>query len=276
MENETVEPVGLGRLHARKTHFDVAAAPRHWVGGAPVPTAIANAFHLVFPMGERFFVRSVRHYEDAIDDPVLREQVKGFYAQEGRHAREHEIAQEKLRAEGYRIDRFLKIYERLAFGVLEPSFPAIFRLSTTVALEHFTAVLAEGAFRREARDAVHPAMHALLLWHAAEEIEHKAVAFDVLKKVDDRESIRIAGLVIGVLTLAGFWALGTAMLLQDEKDLSWRQIARQLSEWRQKDRVVGRVFVRGIQRYLKRGFHPWQTNNLDEARRVLAELGLAA
>ncbi len=52
--------------------------------------ATGNALHLIFPMGERFFVRAVRHYMSEIEDLSLREQIRGFFGQEGRYAHEHE------------------------------------------------------------------------------------------------------------------------------------------------------------------------------------------
>jgi len=52
-------------------------------------THFFNALSLLFPAGERFFMDSVRHYRDDIDDPVLKKQVLGFIGQEAMHTREH-------------------------------------------------------------------------------------------------------------------------------------------------------------------------------------------
>ena len=91
MTTTTQAPKELGEIRPRVMGFEFDdSIPRHWVAGAAVPTAMGNALHLIFPMGERFFVRAVKHYADRIDDPQLRAQIKGFYAQEGRHAHEDE------------------------------------------------------------------------------------------------------------------------------------------------------------------------------------------
>ena len=68
--------------------LDAPLAP-HWAG-SPFATHVFDALSSVFPDGEAFFVRSVRHYADRIDDPGLRDRIRGFAAQEGRHSAEHD------------------------------------------------------------------------------------------------------------------------------------------------------------------------------------------
>ena len=242
--------------------------PRHWVAGEALPTAMGNALHLIFPMGERFFVRAVRHYEASIEDPALRAQIKGFYAQEGSHAREHERVFALLEGQGIDIREFLALYRTLAYGLIERVSPAKLRLAATAALEHYTAIMAENALAHGLVGRVDPGMQALLLWHACEEIEHKAVAYDVLQAVDPGYALRVAGMVMATSTLIGFWSLGTAMLLRQEK-LGLREVLRQLRAARQQNPVGRQVFVRGLREYLRRDFHPWQTNNLGLARAYL-------
>src|SRR5580765_8138654 len=93
---------------------DLATIPRAWLGGSQVATAISNGVNLLFPHGERFFVRSVKHFLPQIDDPELRAQIKGFFGQEGRHASAHDDFNDVLRAQGYEIDRFLGSYKRIS------------------------------------------------------------------------------------------------------------------------------------------------------------------
>src|SRR5882757_1345373 len=93
---------------------DLATIPRAWLGGDPVATGISNGINLLFPHGERFFVRSVKHFMDRIDDPVLREQIKGFFGQEGRHAHAHDEFNQILRVQGVEIDRFLERYKQIS------------------------------------------------------------------------------------------------------------------------------------------------------------------
>jgi hypothetical protein len=268
-------PPTLGLIQPRKIGFpfDPAVIPRHWVNGKAVPTAMVNALHLIFPKGERFFVRSVRRYQDQIS-PGLREQVRGFFGQEGRHAQEHERFFAIIEAHGFSVDRFLRIYEAIAYRGIERLAPDKLSLSVTVALEHYTAILAEGAFEEGELDHFHPAVRDLLAWHAAEEIEHKAVAFDVLAEVDDSYALRMAGMALATATLIGFWALGATMLIRQER-LGVREVLRQFKELRDHRSLLRTVFVRGMREYLRPDFHPWDHDNLALARDYLAGLDAA-
>ena len=251
-----------------------APVPRHWFGGNAVATQIANGVNLLFPAGERFFVRSVNHYLDAVDDPLLRAQIKGFFGQEGRHAREHERVFAMLEGQGYDVARFLRVYERIAYGALEKIAPPALRLSATAACEHFTAIMAENALSRGILDRAHPAMRALFLWHAAEEIEHRAVAFDVLRRVSPSYGLRVAGMAVSATLLAGFWAAATLTLLLQERDVPR---ARLREDWRaaRATRRQRAVFLPGIREYLRPGFHPSQKDTDRLASAYLASVGLA-
>lgn len=243
----------------RDPDLDLAAVPRHWMGGSAVGTAVSNGINLLFPQGERFFVRSVNHYLDQLADPTLRAQVKAFFKQEGHHAAAHDRFNAVLRAQGFEIDRFLDAYSAVSRWI-ESRMPPKLNLAGTAAAEHYTAILAEGAFTRGVLDHVDPTMRELLAWHAAEEIEHKAVAFDVLREVDDRYALRIAGLAYATVMLGMFWAWATAMLLRQEK-LGLRGVLRELRKMRAEDPVVQRVFLRGIRQYIRRDFHPRDNAN---------------
>ena len=238
----------------RALDVDLSTVPRHWLAGNAVGTAIANGVNMLFPHGERFFVRSVKHFLGEIDDPELRAQIKGFFGQEGRHAHAHDEFNAVLRAHGFAIDGFLARYAAISSWI-EQRVPAKLNLAGTAAAEHFTAILAEGAFSNGILDALDPRMQQLLAWHAAEEIEHKAVAYDVLQQIDPSYALRIAGLAYATLMLAGFWAWATAMLLRQEK-LGARGIVRELGRMRRQDPVIRRVFTAGIRQYLRREFHP--------------------
>lgn len=277
MTTTTQAPKELGEIRPRVMGFEFDdSIPRHWVAGAAVPTAMGNALHLIFPMGERFFVRAVKHYADRIDDPQLRAQIKGFYAQEGRHAHEHEKVFAWMERQGLDIRRFLAIYKKIAYAGIERISPHKLRLAATAALEHYTAIMAENALKHGLLERVHPAMREMLVWHACEEIEHKAVAYDVLQQVDGSYALRVAGMVVATGTLIGFWVLGAAMLLRQEQGLTLRETLRQLRAAMQVNPLGRQVFARGLREYLRRDFHPWQTDNLALARSHLERLERAA
>jgi predicted metal-dependent hydrolase len=261
----------------RKPPLGFEDVPRHWFAGLAVPSHISNGVNLLFPHGERFFVRSVYHFLDKIEDPALRAAIKGFCGQEGRHARAHEDYFDTLRAHGYDIDGFLAAYERLA-GRMEKLASPELRLAATAAAEHYTAIMAEGAATEMPFDLVDPAMRELLLWHAAEELEHKSVAFDVLQAVNPSYALRVAGMVMSTVMLSGFWIAATATLLRQDgigpldalRRLRAMREAAKTSGVKAPRPIVRRVFLRGIREYLARDFHPDQNDNYHLAAELLA------
>lgn len=255
--------------------FD-ADIPRWWLGGSALATHLANGVNLLFPPGERFFIRSVRHYLDRIaDDPALVADVHAFFGQEGRHAQAHDRVMKMLEEQGYDVATFMRVYEAICYGFIEKVAPPKLRLSTTVAIEHFTAIMAENALRDGVLDLAHPRLKALLSWHAAEEIEHRAVAFRVLQRVDPSYPLRVTGLAVATTLLAGFWIAGTAMLLAQDRE-GLRRVKREAPELGERNPFGKRVFGKGIAKYLRRDFDPAAPSDLDElASRYLAAAGLS-
>jgi predicted metal-dependent hydrolase len=250
-------------IRPRKMAFDFGAdIPRHWFWGSPFATHMANGINLLFPLGERFFVRAVRKFASHVDDPLLEQQVKGFIAQEVRHGMEHERFFQVLESQGYEVQTFLRIYERIAFQGLEKIFSDKMGLSVTVALEHFTATLAENALSRDFLAHAHPTMRDLLLWHASEEIEHKAVAFDVLKKVDDSYALRIAGLLMASATLVPFWFAAAIMFMRQDRDVPLSALLADRRRVKQVDQKGSGQLVAAFLEYLRPDFHP---NDRDDA-----------
>lgn len=272
----------IPKLRSPGFAFD-ASLPRHWFAKNVVATHIANGVNLLFPAGERFFVRSVHHYLDQVKNPELKAQVKGFFGQEGRHAKEHERMFDSLREQGYPIDRFLALYERVAYGIIEKYAPRSLSLATTAAAEHYTAIMAENALRMNMLQNAHPTVRALLHWHAAEEIEHRSVAFDVLQEVAPGYGLRMAGLAMATVCLAGFWVMGTSMLLAADPDATIERIikdfrlARQarLSRHPNAKGAAQAVFLRGIREYMRPDFHPSQSDMDHLAEQYLTSVGLA-
>jgi hypothetical protein len=265
-------------IRPRSPRFDFDQVPRHWFANSVIGTAFANGLNLLFPAGERFFVRSVRRYLDRIDDPKLREDVKGFSGQEGLHAYAHERQFEALERQGYSVRPFLRFYEAFAYGFVEKIAPAQLCLAATAACEHFTATMATNALAREAEGALllkEPTMRALLLWHAVEEIEHRSVAFDVLNEVNPSYELRVAGLAVATTLLFGLWMAGAGTLLAQERPKLSR-VKRELRARRER-RVNYKApdFGAAFRAYLQRDFHPSRETAGDGlARAYIAAAGL--
>jgi hypothetical protein len=153
-----------------------AATARWWLEGDPYGTALYNAMSATFPKGEAFFVESVRAYREGADEKLAAE-IKAFTTQEVMHSREHVAFNKRAIQAGYDLSRLdEKVDERLD---LVRSRHPIVNLAATMALEHFTAMLAHQLLadprHLEKADAESAA---LWRWHAIEEIEHKGVAYD--------------------------------------------------------------------------------------------------
>lgn len=251
---------------------------RFWLYGNPFATHLSNGINLLFPAGERFFIRSVKHYLSELDDPELEARIKGFFGQEGRHGHEHERFNKILVEQGYDIDTFLTWYQELAFERLEQVAPPALRLSVTAALEHFTAAMARNGLTTSMLDNAHPALADLLRWHAAEEIEHKSVAYDVFMKVDGRYGVRVAGLFVGLGALLYFWKRATEDLLRQEAargtDLrGFREAARSSPQFAAETERRRAMFREAFLEYLRPDFHPDQIDDLELARGLLRSVG---
>lgn len=171
-----------GPIRPRHPTFDLEEAlAGDWHGGSPFRTAFFNAMSLSFPSGERFFIDAVREHEAGIDDPALKEAVRGFIGQEAVHRRVHAAYNETFcRRRGYDL---AALEAPFLAGVewSEANLSPLARLASTVALEHLTATLAAALLDRRSGllAGADPRVAELWRWHAVEEIEHKSVAFDV-------------------------------------------------------------------------------------------------
>jgi hypothetical protein len=213
-----------------------------------------NALGALFPEGERFFVRSVRPYLDRVDEP-LRSEVEKFMAQEVRHGGAHDSYNEVLASQGIDLSRFFRVFARLCRS-RTPRFLAPLNLSITVAVEHFTAVTAHVTLRDDLLEGADPRMRRLFEWHALEELEHKAVAFDVLREVSGSYLLRMLGFVLVLLFAPLFlmvpfvWILAKARLVFSPKaywDVFYWSFVEERGAWK---------FLAALLPYFRPGFHP--------------------
>ena len=153
-----------------------ALKARLWHGGRVEATAIYNALSTTFPSGEAYFVESVRRFREGAP-PKLAAEIRAFTTQEAIHSREHDAFNRRAADAGYDLTKLEdQIEYRLSFSRQRPP---IVSLAATMALEHFTAILAHQLLKDPAHLAgADPDAAGLWLWHACEEIEHKGVAYD--------------------------------------------------------------------------------------------------
>lgn len=248
------------QVPTRRISFEESLSdlPRHFAAdGDLLDSHLVAVLSSLFPDGEDFFVRSVRHYRDRITDPDLRRQVAGFIGQESVHGREHRVLNERLAQLGYPTRRIAAV-AKWGLTTRERLLPAESNLALTAALEHFTATLAELVMTdAEVRRLMgHPAVRDVFVWHALEESEHKAVAFDVYRAVGGREWVRVLTMR---LIRVGFVAAVTAfMALSLAGDRDTYRPGRLRTSWRRfrSSPLLQRELWEQLREYDRRDFHP--------------------
>jgi predicted metal-dependent hydrolase len=230
--------------------------PRYWMAGNRVMSLFLDHLSMVFPPGERFFMRSVRHYEARLSDPQLKEAVRAFHAQEALHGREHASYNELLLARGYPVEAVDRSARRI-LGVAERLLPARLKLAVTASLEHFTALLATFLLADDSiLEGAPDELAAMWRWHAAEENEHAAVAFDVFTAVGGTYSERV---IVMAFTTLFFWLkmIQHQVIMMRADGCLWSG-----KEWRGLLRfafgspgVIPRIW-KGYLAYYKPSFHP--------------------
>jgi predicted metal-dependent hydrolase len=237
--------------------YPPASLERHYVNGDLVMSHVVSVLSAMFPPGEDFFVRSVKRHADQVTDPELKQQVAGFIGQEVTHGREHRELNKRLQEMGYPTHRVSRMAKA---GLLrnERLFPPKVQLAMTAALEHYTATLAETLLTDPRAQELlgESEVRSMLLWHALEESEHKAVAFDVFQQVVGDEKLRIR--MMRFTTFAFLLAvLGhtTLSLLSDRATYDVRRLARSLADLRHSPFLSRRVIQR-LRDYNRVGFHP--------------------
>ena len=250
-------------INVRKPNFDLEKDLAHdWFDGSAFKTAFENSFSLLFPLGERAFIESVKHFEKDIKDPKLLDEIYSFYGQEAAHRKHHQQYNELLcRLRGYDLEQLSKpqvIRHRDRYSLLKP----IQRLASTVAAEHLTAILADNLLRdKEHFEGSGKEVAKLWYWHALEETEHKAVAFDVYITVGGALKMRRRALLLATYFILKDTFRGIFIMLKHDKQ-QWK-----LRTWIDainfifiKPCILRTAFLPWLA-FFRKDFHPWQIDN---------------
>ncbi len=212
----TPSPADPPPLVVRRLMVDLAAGfDRHWHGGDAFRSQYYNALSMSFPVGEQSFIDAVRAcvalLPETAEHDALRATVAGFIGQEATHRHLHHLYNLQLERQGL-VNR----WQHWAAGRLkiarDRNIRPIHLLAVTAAYEHCTAVFADGALRyANWFDGADPRLQLLWRWHAAEESEHRAVAFDLYQTLSGHHGWRIRWYVY-VLVLFGLDSLRQTLL----------------------------------------------------------------
>lgn len=259
-DNKSQQP----EIRARRMAFDMDEPMRTYCfQDNSLISTFFYALSCLFPEGERFFIHSVRHYRDQVTDPLLKEQIRGFIGQEAHHGHSHEGMNDKLEGMGFPISRIVtRLEKRVKFlKTLSPQR----QLALTVAMEHFTATLAEQVLENpDYYSDIDPTMRKMLIWHAVEEIEHKAVAFDVYRQFVDNELLRKRVMVVAIIGLFARLSMYQCSLLWAKRKLpSWKEWREAFHFFWNKDSGMLRHTCKALIPFFKTGFHPWDIDQTE-------------
>jgi uncharacterized protein len=247
-------------LVVRRLLVDLEAPfDRHWCGGDAFRTAFFNALSMSFPVGEQFFIDSVRNGHKALpaeQQEQFKAEVQAFIGQEATHRRVHSLYNGHLEKQGLVNDWAARAVERMklleGINVLHP-------LALTAANEHFTAIFAEWTLTHpEWLAGSDERLKTLWLWHSAEESEHKSTAFDLYQALGGNHEWRVKWF------RRVTWIFITDTLRQTVNNLQHDGSLWKLGTWTSAARFLfGKTgLVTSIwhpwREYLRRDFHPRQ------------------
>lgn len=237
-----------------------AKQARWWMRGDPIGTAFHNALSVTFPKGEAFFIESVKAFREGVP-PRLEAEIRAFTMQEVMHSREHVAFNKRVIDAGYDISELERVVEESL--EISRGRPQIVNLAITMALEHYTAILAAMMVRdRRYFAGVDAAQADMWRWHAIEEIEHKGVAYDTwLHATRDWsrwKRWKVKSLLMLLITRI-FWTKrirGMLELLRQDGITGGK--AKRAIAWYMlgSPGILRRLFLPWLA-YFMPGFHPW-------------------
>lgn len=235
----------------------------NWNQDDQFKTILANALSIPLPSGEKLFIKSVRYFLEQLSDPQLKRVVGVFFKQESAHTKEH-ITYNRLIAEhrGYDLELLEAPYKKHNEYISEHASP-VSLLATTVCMEHLTAVTSHLVITDErCLGRAKGAVKDFWLWHSLEEIEHKAVAFDVYMNVCGDKALlnQTMDFTVGQLCKNLTYTICQMYMMEGGKP-------RVIKEWLEKAEFLnaGDGLLKGMMKYIedfyREDFHPWDHDN---------------
>ncbi len=243
-------------ITVRRPEFNFDQLPKYYFNNNPLLSHLLTALSLTFPNGERFFVHAVRNVRDQVKAKDLQADVSAFIGQEAMHSHAHEDFNDFAKRIGLDVQPIIDS-EYAKVEQIKEILSDKQQLAVTCALEHFTAIIAQYLLEhKDFHEQLHPDAARLWMWHALEETEHKAVAFDVYKEVFDDEVVRKRTMRIITTTFLSRIGFITAKLLINDKKgrLQFKQHWNAFQQLSQLAKALLPVYLD----YYKTDFHPNQ------------------
>ncbi len=267
-------PAIILRTHTTPVLTDL---PRHWLRGDPFATAFLNSLSAVFPVGETFMMRSVAAWRSSLSGQ-LRDDCDAFVQQEAGHSSEHDSFNAAITGSGYDLTPLKKVIEGFVGRFARAS--DLTKLGATMCIEHFTAMIAAEMLHNDHHLAgCDPKIAAIWHWHAVEEIEHKAVAFDIWQHATrDWSSTRryLTQTALMLLVTASFFINRTRgqLTLLEQDGMSRRRAFFGVMRHGFGKSGIARNIIGPWLKFLKPGFHPWRIDDratLAKGRALMAQ-----
>ena len=251
------------KIKPKRMDFSFKKVPNFWFDQEPVQTHLLNALSLTFPDGERFFVDSVRAFRTHATSSQQQKDISGFIGQEAMHSLEHDSFNQFLAANGYQEQ--VRNGQALAKFFIDGGRENMSKeqqLAATAALEHITAIMAQWLLADSNLEKIDPSVRKLWLWHAIEETEHKAVAFDLLQQVTGGSyGKRVRILIPATWFLSVYCVTYTYQFLRAD-GLHRKPLTLANGLWQLvKPKGLMASVVPAWFQYFKPRFHPWETDD---------------
>ena len=235
--------------------------PRWWYENNPYKSRLIDALQAAFPDGERYFISCVRAFREQTTDPKLLAEIKTFIRQEGQHGIVHSKYNQRLREQGMDIDAIVD-FINANNNFHTKHFSKEYNLALTAAFEHFTAMLAEIFFvSKKTMENADPKLRAMMAWHAVEEMEHKAVAYDVMQQVAKVGYFKRCAAMLHVTLFLSYLTIRFTNRLLKNDGFSFGKRMWMMAKcrwWLFGYKGIISSHLGTLLAYFKPGFHPWQ------------------
>ncbi len=276
----------------RRMNFNFDQVPEYWAKDSAGLTHFLTALSALFPAGEKLFidsVRAVRQHPAIKDNQALQKEISAFIGQEAMHTQEH--VNFNISAQNYghdvktleqQTDVVIQTGRKIFYYLVKPfgMNQQMIDLTATTALEHFTATLATQLLTNPYIQELmtDETMSYMWFWHAVEENEHKAVAYDVYEAIFGKGikaySLRVVALVVALSALLATQGYFTARLLTQDKKLNLKELAAIYKYAYSPSKGVITGMTGEMLEYFRPSFHPNDLDTVDLLKKWKAKLGL--
>tara|TARA_R110000824_G_scaffold118960_15_gene272368 strand:- start:63123 stop:63977 length:855 start_codon:yes stop_codon:yes gene_type:complete len=219
----------------------------HWNAAKPEFSQIVNAASLSMPYLEPYLIATMRKARPLVTDPQLARDIDLYCGQESAHYRQHMLYNEEIRAASTAPVRDIEKLLADDYASMGKHRSLRFNLAYAEGFESMALAIGQTLIEDRVYYFGHAdsAVASLVLWHFAEEIEHKNVTFDVFENISGSHFWRAIGLVYATLHIFRRTRTGYQALLK--ADGLW-------SNWRSRlalARILLRIFRKLTPRLLR-------------------------